>query len=488
MYSFLLCLLALLLGYLFYGRLMERLFRPDGRQTPVQLHEDGVDYIRLPRWKIFMIQFLNIAGLGPIFGAILGAKFGVSCFLWIVLGSIFAGATHDYLAAMISLRHGGESLPESVGRYLGRPLMRLMLVFSVVLLILVGVVFVASPATILAAMTPASLGESFWVIVIFVYYFAAAVLPIDKIIGRVYPLFAIALLFMAFGLLVVLCGKWPELPELWDGLGNAHPQADSFPLFPVLFVSVACGAISGFHATQSPMMCRCIQREADGRPIFYGAMIVEGVVALIWAAVATYFFRYGAMEGATEPYAAKPALVVKFMSEHWLGTLGGLLAVLGVVAAPITTGDTALRSARLIIADALHIDQSRLSRRLAVSVSLFVVCMAILLYSLTDKEGFDKVWRYFSWANQTLAVFTLWMITVYLSRRRLCCYPALLPAVFMTAVSSTYFCVGGECLGLPLPISCAIGLGVTLTALICFVYWRRWGNGEQKETNDNACS
>ena len=284
MISFTLCLVALIAGYFLYGRLIERIFGPDDRPTPVQLHQDGVDYILLPKWKIFMIQFLNIAGLGPIFGAIMGAKFGESSFLWIVLGSIFAGATHDYLSAMLSLRHDGESLPELVGRYLGMTTKQVMRAFSFVLLVLVGAVFVAGPAGLLARLTPDVFDVQFWIIAIFCYYCLAAVLPIDKLIGRIYPLFAAALLFMSIGILVMFYVSNPELPELWDGLQNMHPQADSLPIFPILFISVACGAISGFHATQSPMMCRCMRSERDGRPIFYGAMIAEGVVALIWAA------------------------------------------------------------------------------------------------------------------------------------------------------------------------------------------------------------
>lgn len=475
MVSFTLCLLALIAGYFFYGRFVEKIVGPDDRPTPVQTREDGVDYIVLPRWKIFMIQFLNIAGLGPIFGAILGAKFGVSCFLWIVFGCIFAGATHDYVAAMISLRHGGESLPETVGHYLGSATKQVMRWFSVVLLILVGAVFVASPASLLDNMMPGTLGLTWWIVVIFAYYLLAAILPIDKIIGRIYPLFAAALLFMALGLLGALYLEMPALPEIWDGLGNAHPQAASMPIFPILFVSVACGAISGFHATQSPMMCRCMGHERQGRPIFYGSMIVEGMVALVWAAVATYFFHYcnGADGLAADAYSVKEPVVVQYMSVKWLGALGGILAVLGVVAAPITTGDTALRSARLIVADMLHIDQARLGKRLAVSAAIFAVTMGILFYSQRDAAGFGVVWRYFSWANQTLSVFTLWMITVYLVRHGKCYWVSLLPALFMTGVCATYLCIAKECLGLPHAVSYAVGAAAVLFSIGKFVWWRR---------------
>ena len=469
MISFTLCLLALVAGYFVYGRLVERIFGPDDRPTPARLHPNGVDYVVLPGWKIFMIQFLNIAGLGPIFGAIMGAKFGESCFLWIVLGSIFAGATHDYLAAMLSLRHDGESLPELTGRYLGRTARQAMRAFSILLLVLVGAVFVAGPAALLARLTPEALTTGFWIIVIFVYYFLAALLPIDKIIGKVYPLFAGALLFMALGILVMFYVKRPVLPELWDGLRNMHPAAAELPVFPILFVSVACGAISGFHATQSPMMCRCMKSERQGRPIFYGAMIAEGIVALIWAAAATYYFHY--YEGGM---GVSDASVIVFDITHdWLGAVGGVLAILGVVAAPVTTGDTALRSARLIVADMLHVDQSTLTKRLTVSAAIFAATIGILFYNLADADGFNVVWRYFSWANQALSVFTLWAVTAYLARSGKCYAVTLLPALFMTAVCTTYLCIAPEGFGMGRTVSYLVGGGAVLLSGARFLVWKK---------------
>lgn len=431
MFSFTLCLSLLVIGYFTYGKLIERIFGPDGRRTPALTKTDGVDFMPLPTWKIFMIQFLNIAGLGPIFGAIMGAKFGEASFLWIVLGSIFAGATHDYLAGMLSLRHDGESLPEITGRYLGTNTKQVMRGFTVILMILVGAVFVAGPAGLLANLTPESLNTSFWIVVVFIYYVLATLLPIDKIIGKVYPIFAIALLFMAVGILTMLFLKWPTMPELWDGLQNTHPQKDTLPIFPIMFVSIACGAISGFHATQSPLMARCMTSEHHGRPIFYGAMITEGIVALIWAAAATYFFK--AHEGGI--LIGDASVIVFDITQNWLGALGGLLAILGVIAAPITSGDTAFRSARLIVADVLRLNQKSIRNRLLISVPMFILAIGILLYNMRDADGFNVVWRYFAWANQALSVFTLWAITAYLARNRRRWYiVTLLPALFMTAV------------------------------------------------------
>lgn len=461
--SFYVAFAALILGYLVYGKFVEKVFGPDpNRVTPAIAKQDGVDFMPLPTWRIFMIQFLNIAGLGPIFGAIMGAKFGSAAYLWIVFGSIFAGATHDYLAGMMSIREGGESLPDIIGRHLGMQAKTVMRIFTVVLMILVGAVFVSGPSAILANLT--SLDPVAWFAIIFIYYILATLLPIDKVIGKVYPLFAIALIFMAVGVLVMLIKTNPTLPEIWDGLQNTHPAGeDKMPLFPMMFVSIACGAISGFHATQSPLMARCMTNEKHGRPIFYGAMITEGLVALIWAAAANYFFNE---HGMGENNAS---LIVNDITKNWLGSVGSVLALLGVVFAPITSGDTALRSARLIVADFLNKEQKTIKSRLAISLPIFVVTLGVLIYSVSDKEGFNLIWRYFAWCNQALSVFTLWAITVFLSKKGNYWWVTFVPAAFMTMVCSTYIFIAPECLALDHTVSYAAGAVCTIVAVAMFL-------------------
>ena len=470
MITFTFALLLLIGGYFVYGAYVNRIFGPDDRKTPALTMADGVDYIPLPTWKIFMIQFLNIAGLGPIFGAIMGAQFGTASYLWIVLGTIFAGAVHDFFSGALSIRHGGESLPEIVGRYLGMTTKKVMTIFTMILMILVGAVFVSGPAELIAGMTPEWMDAYFWIIIIFLYYVLATLMPVDKIIGKIYPLFAIALLFMAAGILVMLYVKSPELPEMWNGFGTKY---ESNPIFPMMFISIACGAISGFHATQSPLMARCMTNEKHCRPIFYGAMVVEGIVALIWAAAATYFFQENGIIDQVTGRAFSGAAVATRISNEWLGTFGGILALLGIVAAPITSGDTALRSARLIAADFLHIDQRPMGKRLFICVPLFLITIGVLVYSLKDVEGFKIIWRYFAWCNQTLSVFTLWAITVYLVRERKNYYITLLPALLMTLVCSTYICIAPEGLSLPQPVAYSIGGVCVLIAMVWFITWYR---------------
>ena len=480
MVSFLLSILALVLGYVLYGAFVERVFGPDPeRKTPALTKADGVDYVQLPPWKVFMIQFLNIAGTGPIFGAIMGAKFGPASYLWIVFGCIFAGAVHDFLSGMLSVRHGGAGLPQLVGTYLGKGTRNVLLVFTVVLLLLVGAVFVYSPAIILGGLAGDGSSKSMmvWILVIFAYYIIATMLPVDKIIGKIYPLFAFSLIFMAVSLFIGLLVRWPSIPEFWNGLGNMGPSVGvkGQPIFPCLFITIACGAISGFHATQSPMMARCIKNERQGRPIFYGAMITEGLVALVWSAVSSYFFfDGGAAEVGSDLSAAAPT-VVTTVSRSWLGVLGGVLAILGVVAAPITSGDTALRSARLIVAETLKYNQKTIPSRLVISVPIFVLTALMLWFNIADKDGFNTIWRYFGWANQTLAVFTLWTLTVFLSRRRsgVRFLVTLLPAAFMTAVCLTFILVDKVGLGLDAWYAPWIGVFTFLLSLLLFFRWKR---------------
>ena len=474
MISFLLSIAALVLGYIIYGAFVDKVFGPDPKRvTPAVSKADGVDFIAMPTWKVFMIQFLNIAGTGPIFGAIMGAKFGPASYLWIVLGCIFAGAVHDYMCGMLSVRHDGAGFPELVGQYLGGGAKKVMLVFSIILLLLVGTVFVYSPALILGDIAgDGSRGAiMIWVGVIFVYYIVATLLPIDKLIGRIYPLFAFALLFMAAALMVCLFIKWPSLPEIWDGLGGWSDKAGlkGQPIFPCLFITIACGAISGFHATQSPLMARCIKNEKLGRPVFYGSMITEGLVALIWAAVSSwFFFDGGAAEVGSSMSASAPQVVTK-VSEGWLGLLGGILAIIGVVAAPITSGDTAFRSARLIVADFIKAPQKNIGKRLMIAVPLFAVSALLLWYNIADENGFNTIWRYFGWSNQTLATIMLWTATAYFVKRGGLNYLlTLLPAMFMTAVCVTFICVDKIGFRMPEGIAPWLGLGTFIVSGIVF--------------------
>ena len=468
MITFTFALVLLIVGYLVYGTYVNKVFGPDDRETPAVAMADGVDFIPMPTWKIFMIQFLNIAGLGPIFGAIMGAQFGTASYLWIVLGTIFAGAVHDFFSGSLSIRNGGESLPEIIGRYLGPTMKKITCVFTLILMILVAAVFVSGPAELIAGMTPDWMNAQFWIIVIFLYFILATMLPVDKIIGKIYPLFAFALLFMAGGILVMLYVKNPDLPEIWNGFGTKYEKN---PIFPMMFISIACGAISGFHGTQSPLMARCMKSERHCRPIFYGAMVAEGIVALIWAAAATCFFQENGIIDAVTGKAFSGAAVATRISNEWLGTFGGILALLGIVAAPITSGDTALRSARLIAADFLNFDQRPISKRLLICIPIFLITIGVLVYSLSDAEGFKIIWRYFAWCNQTLAVFTLWAITVYLVKEKKNFYISFLPALLMTLVCSTYICIAPEGLSLPQGLSYAIGGACTLAALIWFIVW-----------------
>ena len=507
MITFLVALVVLVLGFVLYGTFVEKVFGIDPKaETPAITKNDGVDFVPMSGWRIFLVQFLNIAGLGPIFGAIMGIFFGPSAFLWIVFGTIFAGGVHDYLSGMLSLRKGGVSLPEIVGSELGSGVRVFMRVLSLVLLLLLTTTFLSGPATLLQGLAPLGTmpfhGRALpiaWVLIIFAYYALATVLPVDKLIGRFYPIFGGMLLFMGIGIAVVMLAKHGSaMPELTDGLYNR--KADGLPIFPMMFVSIACGAISGFHGTQSPIMARCLTNERQGRWIFYGAMVAEGILALIWAAAAGTFFAdpeqglYG-IDGL-QAFAAQhkgeniAALVVDVVSRSWLGTIGGILAIIGVIAAPITSGDTALRSARLIVADFLHIDQRPQLKRLAIALPLFACVFGMVFVN------FDIVWRYFSWTNQTLATFTLWAGTVWLYKNGhrhsssatnslplregagvgLGYLIALIPALFMTMVSTSYIFIAPEGFHLPEQyrwIGYAIAGVITLACLCGFTFWAK---------------
>lgn len=446
MITFLLCLTLLVAAYFTYGRYLERLVEVDPQaETPCKRLYDGVDYVPLPRWRIFLIQLLNIAGLGPIFGAVLGAAYGPVAFLWITFGGIFLGAAHDFIAGVISVRQDGASLPESVGVYLGRGPRLMMRLFSAGLMILVGAVFLSQPAALIAnridapALDAVAFGDFSWLLLIvlgaiLVYYIAATLLPVDKIIGRIYPLFGFLLLFMALGILcVLLFGGEYTIPE-FTSFRNLIADPDRFPIVPMLFTTIACGAISGFHATQSPLMARCIGNERACRSVFYGAMIAESVIALIWAAIAMSF--WGGAEGLNDAiarYGGQAAVMVDAIANRTLGPVLALLVIFGVVACAVTSGDTAFRSARLIVADFLGVEQRSLRKRIYISIPLFALGL-LIIFGLP----FQTMWSYFAWMNQTLAAVTLWMIVAYLARRRRNIWVGLLPALIMTYVCASY--------------------------------------------------
>lgn len=442
MITFFICLVVLVAAYFLYGGLLDRVVKIDDKaDVPSKTLYDGVDYIPLPRWRIFLIQLLNIAGTGPIFGAILGACYGPVAFLWITLGGIFMGAMHDYMSGVISLRNGGKSLPEIIGKYLGGGMRKFSLVMIPILMVLVGGVFIVTPSKILSSMT--DIPYLWWVGIVIAYYFIATIMPVDKIIGKIYPIFGAALIFMALGMLYVIVFGDYHLPEL-TSVENMHYNAENLPIIPTLFISIACGAISGFHATQSPLMARCMTNEKQSRSIFFGAMISESIIALIWAAIAMAFF--GGVEELNSWMHSNgndAGLAVSTISVTTLGIFGSILALLGVVAAPITSGDTAFRSARLILADMLNYDQRPILNRLLVSVPLFAIGIGIAFID------FDVIWRYFAWSNQTLSVITLWMITSWLMHRKSkFSILALIPAIFMTYICSSFVFVSNQFIGM----------------------------------------
>ncbi|MDY2725902.1 MAG: carbon starvation CstA family protein [Anaerostipes faecalis] len=454
MITFFIALLLLIVGYLIYGKIVEKNFGPDDRQTPSLRIQDGIDFVPMKTWRCFLIQLLNIAGLGPIFGALLGAEWGPIVYFWIVLGTIFAGGVHDYMTGMISTRHDGASVSEIVGIYLGGGMKNVMRVFSVILLVLVGTVFATGPANLLAMLTPKTFDAKFWLVVVLIYYFLATLLPIDKVIGKLYPIFGICLIIMAIGVAGGLIVKGYHLPEMT--LANLHPAHQS--IWPFMFITVACGAISGFHATQSPMIARCYTSEKDGRKIFYGAMVSEGVIALIWAAAGVSFYNgTGGLSVALAKLTQNG--VVYEICHTLLGPVGAVLAMIGVIACPISSGDTAFRSARLTLSDWFKIDQKATKPRLALSVPILAVG------ALLSQIDFQIVWRYFSWSNQTLAMIALWAASMYLVKNGKMWIMTVIPATFMSAVTATYIMIAPEGFYLSSKIGYPVGI---IFAVICF--------------------
>ena len=478
---------VLIVGYLVYGRMAERIFAPDDRQTPAIAVNDGVDCVPMKTWKAFLVQLLNIAGTGPIFGALMGAVFGPVVFLWIVFGSILGGAVHDYMSGMISSRHRGASIAELSGTYLGKAAKWVMRVFSVVLLVLCGTVFVTSPAGLLAKLTPGWMNGTFWAVVILAYYLLATLLPIDKLIGKLYPVFGVLLIVMAGAVIggILFSGGKYSIPEL--SLRNLHPQGT--PVWPYMFITVACGAVSGFHATQSPMIAKCITSEKKGRTVFYGAMISESVIALVWAAAGVAF--YGTTQILNNALKSGASNVVYEISTGVLGAFGGVLAVAGVVICPITSGDTAFRSARLILAETFRLEQKKIKNRLLITIPLLAIGGLLTWYAIIDDNGFQTVWRYFSWSNQTLAMIALWVSTAYLLKKGKYRFGSLLtalPAAFMTGVSLTYILMAQEGFRLSRTLSYSAGAGAAAALLVIYLIalLRRGGSAIKSSTEKES--
>ena len=471
MFSFLICLALLIGGYFVYGGIVEKTFGPDDRETPAVKINDGVDYVVLPQWKLFMIQLLNIAGLGPIFGALQGALWGPIVFLWITFGTIFAGAVHDYFSGMMSERNEGASISEIAGIYLGGAMKNVMRVFSVVLLVMVGTVFAVGPAGLIVTLFKNGGHEGivattlFWLIIVLVYYFIATFISIDKIIGKIYPLFGICLIIMAIGVAVGIFTK-PEytIPEIWNNFGSMHPSGT--PVWSFMFITVACGAISGFHATQSPLMARCMKSEKQGHFVFYGAMVAEGVIALIWAAAgcSIYAVTDGLSTGLSAILANGQSAAIYDVCSKTMGGVGVALAMIGVIVCPITSGDTAFRSARLVLADWFKVDQSKFTKRLILCVPLLAVGAVV------GHLDYTIVWRYFSWTNQTLAMIVLWTASMFLFREKKNYWITVVPATFMSAVSMTYFFYAPECLNLGTTVAYPAGIILAIVFFGIFMY------------------
>ncbi|WP_305816630.1 carbon starvation CstA family protein [Photobacterium leiognathi] len=475
---FLTCVAALIGGYFIYGAFVEKVFGiNEQRKTPAHTKTDGVDFVPMSTKRVYLVQLLNIAGVGPIFGPIMGALYGPAAMLWIVVGCIFAGAVHDYFSGMLSVRNGGASVPSITGRYLGNGAKHFMNIFAIVLLLLVGVVFVSAPADMITNLineqTSLAVNVTTMVVLIFGYYILATIVPVDKIIGRFYPLFGALLIFMSVGLMTAIAFSSEHTVmgdfKVSEMFTNLNPN--DMPLWPALFITIACGAISGFHATQSPLMARCMHNEKNGRFVFYGAMIGEGVIALIWCAIALSFF--GSLESLSEAVkSGGPGNVVYSASFGLLGTFGGILAFLGVVILPITSGDTAFRSSRLILSEYFNVEQKTLRNRLLMAVPLFV------LGGILTQVDFGIIWRYFGFANQTTAVMMLWTASAYLLRHNKLHWITTVPAIFMTTVCVT-FILNNSTLGFGLPMQISTIAGIAFSLFVTgYVIKTSKGKGE----------
>ena len=485
MITFFICLAILIAGYFIYGKLVENVFSPDDRETPAIRINDGVDYVVMPEWKLFLVQLLNIAGLGPIFGAMQGALWGPIVFLWITFGTIFAGGVHDYFSGMLSERNEGYSISEVSGIYMGKVMKNIMRLFSVILLVMVGTVFAVGPAGLITTLIGNSTGSTgiltntrMWTLIILAYYFLATFISIDKIIGRIYPVFGVCLIIMAIGVIIgIYTNPAFTIPELWNNFTNMHPAGT--PVWAFMFITVACGAISGFHSTQSPLMARCMKSEKQGRFVFYGAMTAEGVIALIWAAAgcALYAKTDGLSTGLQAILANGQSAAIYDVCLQTMGPVGVALAMIGVIVCPITSGDTAFRSARLTLADWIGMDQKPYGKRLTLCVPLLA---AGLVISFLD---YSVVWRYFSWTNQTLAMIVLWTASMYLYMEKKCYWLTAVPATFMSAVSATYFVSAPECLHLPISIAYPVGIIVAVAFLAFFLYVIYKRDPRQTKTN-----
>lgn len=479
MWTFFIALIVLIGGYLVYSRFSEKIFAIDNRKTPAIDHPDGVDIHPLPKWKNFLIELLNIAGTGPIFGAISGALFGPIVFVWIVVGCLLGGAVHDYFSGMISSRNNGESMAQISKKYGGKIVMIFLRIFSVVLLVLVTAVFVVSPSSLLADLTSGKVAAWIWMIIILAYFLLSAIVPIDKIIGKAYPIFGIILVVMALAIIggvIFQQDKYP-LIELIGNFRDFSSLHGDLPWWPFMFTTVACGAVSGFHATQSPVIAKCIKNEKEGRQIFYGAMVAEGIIALIWAAAAIAFFRTNTADGFASlvSIGGGNSISVKTMSETILGPVGTVLAIVGVIICPITSGDTALRSCRLIVSESIHLNQKKMKNRLIITLPLFAAIIGLSIWNFIDASNFNILWRWFAWSNQVLAAFTLWIITIYLLKEGKYKWGSLIssiPAAFMTAVTVTY--IFGEpkiSLGRFIPMNVAYIIGIVTSIIVFIIYF-----------------